>query len=432
MTPLAKALHLLFGTIFLYGWILQAGVPAWMAKLAIEVAVGVVAWTGAATLRTREWPGQGWLAAYLVWVVAASLAHGESPIAALLYSRYVLYAYLIGGMVWNAPLPLRDTVRINRFILGLFLLQVAATVWKLAIVGSRSEHIVGSISAFGGENATVFPLFAMGYGLAIYFEYRPRLATLLLTLSFGLISYASRKRGFYFYLPPLLAITFLLHQINPGPARRRLLSWATVGALAVLTIIGGVLSTPSLRGDEANTGMTAMRHAVAYGMEYEGGTSVEGRTTGRSGTSRRVWHQLSGAGLDTALFGWGPGIAKAKGGDIEELDIAYGLTGWSRDAISIGWPGTLFYIGLMAAWWRQAHRARAAEPLPYWRALALGTTLGYWVWAATHFTYGATFALWGVPSFVLAYFTALVASPLQRAIRYPGLPGAATPSSHAV
>lgn len=411
-------LYLIFGMTYLQGLILMAGFPDFYLKLSVEIAIFLLFLTSLRWLQIPDKFSLSLLILYFFIVIISGFVNDKPAIISYQYLRYTLYGYLIFIVVWCAPISLKDVLKINRFIIILFLIQIAASVVKLFIFKGTWEGIVGTTSISGGAHATTMPLFAILFGLSFFLYYWRSIYIFLLSLSFLIIGYASNKRGIWLYAPPLAILEYYLFLFR----ERQLFKFSHVARMTVISVVILVISISGylkiMEKSTENTGFKPdLAYSLAYSRDYSEGVDYRGMATGRISSSRHTYNALQNYGMKTNLVGWGPGSTMGTGSQFDPLDIAYGIVGWARDVINIGWLGMIVLVLFYCRLWILVKRQSLMEDDPYWQAFSFGTFMTYFVFAIDHFSYGTVFTESGLLNYVLMYATALVLSPYHQANR---------------
>src|SRR3990172_4790345 len=140
------ALLLFFVLVYTQGLWYRVGVPKVIQQGAIfllPVLVLLSRWERLGRLA----PGFLPLWFYVGWSVCACLYHGEGVVRGLLYSRFLLVAYLVFWAMWNSRFTGRQILWINTVIFGLFFLQGAASVGEWLVLGELMEDNVGTLGS---------------------------------------------------------------------------------------------------------------------------------------------------------------------------------------------------------------------------------------------------------------------------------------------
>lgn len=411
-------LYLIFGMTYLQGLMLMAGLPDFYLKLSVEIAICLLFLMSLRWLQIPDKFSLSLLIFYFFMVILSGVANDKPAIISYQYLRYTLYGYLIFMVVWCAPISLEDVLKINRFIIILFIIQIAASVVKLFIFKGTWEGIVGTTSISGGAHATTLPLFAICFGLAFFIYYWQSMKIFLLTISFLIIGFASNKRGVWFYAPPLAMLEYFIFLFR----ERQYFNINYIARMAILFALILFVSISAylhiMGKEKINLGFKPdLAYSLAYSRDYNEGIDYRGATIGRASTSRRTYDALQNYGIKTNLVGWGPGSTMGTGASFDVLDISYGIVGWARDVINIGWVGMLVIVLFYFRLWLLVKRQSVIEEDPYWKAFSFGTFMAYFVFVIDHFSYGTVFTESGLLNYVLMYATAVVLSPYHQANR---------------
>ncbi|HPC96830.1 MAG TPA: hypothetical protein PLU87_17930 [Sedimentisphaerales bacterium] len=406
-------LGVLFFVVYTQGYIERIGVSSAVVKILVETPVFLILMHLINRGVSRWAPGLLWIVMYAIWTMVSAIYNGDSMFVALLYCRYVIYGYVVFAATWSTPLTKTAVTHLNTTIALLFLLQIAASAHEVFVRGERVEAHVGALYADGGAMATEFPLLAMALVVPLYLYYRENPGILVLAWIFFLVGYASGKRAIYLFGPSLYFLILGWHVVEARtwPALRRLLRGSVVFlGLAPLLLFGVTQSKGiSLSGPGGIVERTV--YAWQRAREYNSREDRSGQTEGRMATSQRVLVSLLQGNEATALFGWGPSAVMGRGGRFDTLRIAYGITGWTRDAISIGLPGMALYLLFHVCLFQWLRRAGFRARSGYWPALYFGTKAAFGVLLMCHLCYSSSLPTCGQLSYVYFYLVALLASP---------------------
>ena len=412
-------LAMLFALLYTQGYLERGGVPRPLVKLMVEMPVFLMMIHLANRGIRQLPPGCALMALYVVWTLVAAIYHGDGAPAALLYGRYVIYAYVVFVTVWSTPLTTSAVRRINRVLVLLFLLQIAASAHEAFVRGERVEAHVGALFADGGALATEFPLFAMALAVPLYLYWRGNPLLLVLSWAFFLVGYASGKRAIYF-LGPFLYVCILgwyVLRVRGLQALRRSAGGILVFACLCPLLLLGVSRSHGISHLSLKSTSERVTYALDAAAHYTTGQEQAGRTTGRTATSRRVFATLWGEEMETVLFGWGPRAGRiGEGQRYESLRVTYGICGWARDVICVGWPAMLVYLLFHLRLFFALRSCAAPKYNRYWMALRFGAEIGFCVMLLGYIGYSASWAASGQLSFVYFYLLALLMSPRHRHI----------------
>lgn len=414
------ALFLLFSLIYTQGALERLGFPEVASKFIVEFSFILLIFSSLRQNESRIPPGLPWVAMFVCLTVISGILSDDGIFQSLLYSRHLVYAYLVLWTVWNAKLTAAEVSRLNNLIIGLWLLQVLASVFHTFLLGERIEAHVGTLTASNGSPATAFPLFALAYVIAYYCYYKRSFWLLILGLSFVLVGYSSGKRAIYFYLPAVYAGSFIWYILRERSIKaiRALGAPAMIFALCIPLLLFGLTESKRFEHLRGQSLRSAIMEALDVAGEYDTRVLSSGATFGRAATSKALLEKVFGYEAGSYLLGLGPTSMKIAGGrrgaTAERID--YGVVGWAEDTISVGWPAMLvqlfFYGGLF---WR-VKKKRSAMLNSHYRALHFGCLLGFSVYFFLYFTYTDAFSMAGWLTFVQMYVVALILSPRHQAI----------------
>lgn len=412
-------LAILFVLVYTQGYLGRVGIPSSVVKALIEAPVFLILLH---LINRGVWqpaPGFFLVALYVVWAVVSTIFHGDGVNVAFLYCRYVVYAYVVFTAVWNTPLTKVAVTRINAIIASLLIFQIVASAHEVFIVGQRVEAHVGALSAESGGLATVFPLFAMGLTLSLYLHYRPSILLLILSWAYLLVGYASGKRAVYFLAPSLYIFTLALYLVRVRTPRafKRFLEAVVLFVCLLPVLLLGVSRSHGISQTHSRNSLERIGYAFNAAVDYTTGETQVGRTTGRMATNRRVLSTLWSVRAQTVLFGWGPSAMRTGEEErYEKLMITYGICGWARDVICIGWPGmiicVLFQLRVFFCLW--SHRPPRYSA--FWMAMRFGAEIGFFVIMLSYISYSSSTVTVGHLSYVYFYLLALLMSPQHKNI----------------
>jgi len=408
---LIHGLYFVFVCVFFLGSLENITLYPLIAKLAVEVSIFTLVLIAFMNRSFVFAPGGIYILLYVALTIGAGFVAGDSILDSLKYSRFVIYAYVIVCCVWGNGLSHADVKKLNTLILGLVALQIFASFYKMFVMGGRWENMVGTVFLSGGGGATSFSMFAMALFFSFYL-YKHNTWLLLLTITSPVIGFASEKRAIFYYIPIIVLAVFIMYKIRESLRERtsNVFSFIFVFCAILLFFSYGIENTTRIRDVEARSKTEWVAGILSFGWSYSF-EEREGLSTGRISSTQKVMQAAHQKDIEHLFFGWGPKSTVGKGGSFEELDIIYGITGWMRDIVSVGWPGATILLFFFFHWWRRLRRFRDVEVTSYWRALSLGVSGCFLVFFLIHFTYDSIFTATGVLLFSLMYFTAVLVSP---------------------
>ncbi len=415
-----QALCVLFTLVYTQGALERLGLPLIWSKFIIEFAVLLVVYPVVRKMLWRRVPGGILMSIFCILTVLSGIISNDGIYLSLLYLRMPAYAFLVLWAVWNADLTRREVWRLNRLVLALCLLQIAVSLFHIVILGERVEAHVGTITSGGGGPATAFPVFALAYATAFFFYFKRSPWVIVLGLAFSIVGYSSGKRAIFFLVPVFYAIAMAWYgwREKSFGAIRRLFATTAILAICLPIFILGLTSSKRfahLKGAGLSEVLTG---AVAVAEEYDTRVGASGETFGRSATSAKVLQNLTRAPFGEYLLGLGPASLMNAGGKRAGATegIVYGIVGWVKDTLSVGWPAMLVHVGFYLLLWRKVARRRPAMKTNYARALHFGCHLGFMAYFFLYFTYLDAFAMAGWLTFVQMYVVALILSPKHQAL----------------
>ena len=258
----------------------------------------------------------------------------------------------------------------------------------------------------------------MAYVLAFYFYYRRSLWVIVLALSFGLVGYASGKRAVYFLMPFLYVCTILWYCYREKSHAAIARIQAPILLLVFLSpvIVFGLTNSKRFAHLKDTTGVTEFAvGATDVIAEYTLRGVDSDQTFGRTANSLKLLKNLPRDAFGKYLFGLGPACMMNHGGKRagEQEGITYGVVGWVRDTISVGWPAMLLYVGFYVLLWRRLVHRRSAITSDYARAVHFGTHVAFLAYFLLYFFYCDSFIMSGWFSFAHFYFLAILLSPVH-------------------
>lgn len=400
MTPV-QILWFILVTVYVRGLLVLVGIP--------EVAVKAL--TEAPVLLLMLWlimrgaplaPGWGWVLLFTLTSIASGFSNGDGLVASMLYARVLIYGYIILWAAYSTRFSEIEFRGLLNLIVGLWVLQIAASLYKMVVLGSRLEQVVGTIEASGGGAAAAFPLLVSGFALCHYLLRDRALPWLALAFLSALVGYASGKRAIYFHLPVLyfaLLSWFAWHLRDRTPMTR-IVAVVAIVALVVPIFAYGIQHSKQIAHKRSNAALTEQfDYAFNTAMDYETKT-YEGRSTGRISTTLNLLSWIDQIDLPTAALGNGPSsfMGGKKGKAL--LRIGYAASGFVKDTASIGVIGMLALVAFYLTVWIQVARHSLGIPSAYFDAVRWGTLVLFPIFLALYFSYCDAFVLGGWFSYV--------------------------------
>jgi hypothetical protein len=365
-------------------------------------------------------PGFKIVGLFIIWSIISALYNNEGFLRPLLFSRYLILGYLVLWSIWNTYFDIKQVETINKIIFIMFFIQIVASLPEI-IQNNIKENTVGIMFIGGGGIATTFPLFALAFMFSFYI-YRKNVIYLILGFLFLIVGYASGKLGIYVLFPIVLTIgTFLYLKIEKIPYFNKELLKFSFGFLFFLLIFLTLLPfadprTKRLDLKNSNS-IERLSSFINFSEEQEQNSFDKRYTTSRSGTSLRVIEETFRRPIETFLFGNGFKAYQDidhsnSGGAFEEYGIIYGITGWTYDAITYGWPIVFIHLSFYYFYFRKL-RERIINKISdsYLRILNFSLLLNFYVFLFNYFFYNNQFTVGGWIICIYMYFTGIVLSP---------------------
>lgn len=400
-------LKIIFFLTFTQGLFQTLGVPFGILKI-IQEAYIVIAFLIFFKFRRNRIKYGILVFIYILIALVSSVYNDNSIISAILYSRFHFYALLIFLLASTYDWKFHEIESQYKFMKKLFILQILYAIYEIFILQDIQEEIVGTITISGGELATIIPLVGLCFFFSEYL-YKSKKIPLLLCAGLILIGFASAKRGIVFYFPiTLLIIYFLYMQINKISKYKRLPQVILVSIAAIIVFFIGISNSQSLNYDgSANT-----NYAIEYASNYTTATSYDGKIIGRIGASLETLARTGQNGLKDWI-GFGPEILMGKSGDFELYKIDYGIVGWSKEVLSLGWLGMLFYLLLYFKMFRYIYKNRIVFFKTIYSQYYLSFLSFFIVFVLMFFTYSVTFSVSGTLLFYFTLFTGILYSKIR-------------------
>lgn len=401
-----------------------------MPKLVVDgtlLALPLVALLSQRASFSKPAPGFLFIWFYVGWSLAASIYHDEGLLRGLLYPRFLIVSYLAFWVVWDSRFTRRQLLGLTTVVFALFFLQVAAALYYWLVLGQKIEAVVGTMGYGAGGIATTFPVFAFACMLAFFLYYNKPIF-LIGGFSFFVVSHASGKLAVYYFIPLTLVLGLILYALAEGlpSALRRSRVVVLLVACALPFLVSLLSHTERVENLQSETGL---HNKIAAFVHYTRRMTLESRswyTTTRLRTSRRVIEETFQREPTVFLFGQGTHVFLATSGQADEgaydkYGIIYGIVGWCKDALAVGWPAMFAHVGFFAYLFYLSLRNRSGGDLePYGKALRLIVQLGFCLFLLEYFTYSTTFTVAGWLSSVYLYFLAVTLAPqYQETFRLP-------------
>jgi len=413
MHNLNKLLKLLFLLLFTQGILQTIGIPIAIIKLCIEGLVIFMFFSNLKKLKTF-FKLNLVLIIYILITIFSGLYNENDFWESVLYFRYHLYAYLIFVLAYSHDWSINQVTEQFNFLKKLLIVQVLYAFFELFILRNPQEEVVGTIFINGGELATILPLVGLCFLFVDYLFYKKKM-NLVLSISLLLIGFASLKRGVIFYFPILIIILYVNFLSILGVHIAKKFLSISIVVLSVFTIfIFSVSKNISLKGDSLTSGIS---NSTSYAIKYSNAQSHDGYFIGRTSSSLQVIQKTGENGLKDVL-GFGPSTLLGKSGDFFFYNIDYGIVGWSKEVISVGWLGMIFYFLLYFILIKKIQSKKEFFLRTILKKYYLMITSFYLVFLLCFFTYSPIFSNSGVVSFYFMLFAGILLNYFNQQNKY--------------
>jgi hypothetical protein len=310
----------------------------------------------------------------------------------------------------NEYFDIKDMLNFKKYAVYLFFLQIIASLVYIFLLGERFEWRVGTMAISGGELATVFPLIAMGYVMGTYFCKDKKFAYILASFAFGIVGFSSGKRAIYFVMPVFFLLSYGIYFLIERCAanRNKLIVYVPELVVAILLLVPivafGISKSEYISKQDSSPIGDVFTHAIQSAIVYETAERDSGVLVGRTSATTKIFSASMDPFSPSFYIGNGPSIVMGTANSFDELNIEYGIVGFTRDIVSIGWIGAiLFIVAYMKILIRMFRVYSTFVFSADLRAIAYGTFFGFVVLLYTHVFYGSVFSIAGTLGFLLMF-----------------------------
>lgn len=335
----------------------------------------------------------------------------------LIFSRNVFIYYLLFIALLNLNLSEDAVKKLNMYLVFLFLLQLPIGVIKYMTTGIVEGGLIGTVTIHGGNFSTTLPLFAIAF-LFSFFLFRRKPIYLFLIFAFIAFGLCGNKRGFVFYIPPLML--FLCYE---GGFRKKasIFHHRRLKTLVIVILVSylGVYAAGRLLfslNPESEVGGSFDGHYLVKVIMDELTLNIDEGTHGRIATTLNSLCILVRAGPATLLFGFGPGIVTDSSlVDTDQVldtfkkkfGIVTGRTGFVWLALQIGVLGVVFLLLLYFQLFRRLFMIYQRTSDYYWAPLLLGLLGATFVFVLDFLTYSRSAMFLGILTPVYFYLVGI-------------------------
>ena len=367
--------------------------------------------------------------------------NASEMLPAVFFVRQIFVFYLFFIALLNLDLSQKTVMRINRYIIFLFLIQLPAAATKYLVMG-QDELWSGTVSWQAGQFSTTLPLFAIAFLLSFYL-FRRKKVYILLVVAFVFFGLAGQKRAVPILLPSLALLLWFLYWRGAPRERKRIFGISKLKTLALMLTVAFValFSYASISRDEMYMHGLDLGKLYEYTVWYNTrdeiamyGTDDDDLAMGRITITRISLDRLKRGGLVRQMVGFGPG-AMISSPHLGREDIAFrrfgirgALTGFVIFMLQSGMVGvillTFFFLRIFA----KAYRVYKGSDDTDFRMVALGLMGATYVFLLDFFIYSPSSLFFGVLTPVYFYIATIV---LNRDYRNYRLFGKGRPSQGA-
>ena len=346
--------------------------------------------------------------------VISTIINNQGVLFGVQYARFAFLSMLLFYIAFNFRWSFSTLLKFERFFAVILIVQVIFSLKTIFITNNIEESVVGTITRSGGEIAATLPMFALAPLLSKYLYIRKK-RLLLLSILLITIGIASGKRAFIFYMPLIALIIYLLYLVQENKITLRyVLKSIVIAGLLVLcfNIIVNVFLFFNKNEGLGREGQSPLEYALSYNK----GITQEGIITGRWSASLKILDETGEEPIKD-LLGYGPKILMGKSGDFDKYKIDYGIVGWSRDVLSIGWAGMIFFVLFVYSLTGLRDLMHSAEDISL-AYIKLTTSASLLIFVIVYFTYGVTFSAFGVLLYVYVIFSGIFQRMLYWGLDY--------------
>lgn len=348
-------------------------------------------------------PFIGYFAMFFVAGVASAVVNGNLGLNTLLGMRLVFRFYLFFLAMVNADFSEEQLIKINKFIVFIFLIQIPFTVVKLFIYG-QGESAGGTYAKADGDSVVFITLMCVGFAMAFYLYYKPSWKYIFAALAFTALSIIGEKRSIVFFMP-LLVVYLIFNTFKDSKMIRTKTPKFTFKIvllsifIGLITVVTGARLMDTLTPERKVGGSFSIEHLINYASEYTNSRNSinEKYTAGRYSTTKQVFSVLYQKGLARAFFGYGPGTygesrfkderVRFQSPIFRDIFIQYGVVPLNYTAMEYGFLGVFIYVLFMISMYRFLYKNWRYPQDDYWKAVSFGSLIFGFVYVLIWMTY---------------------------------------------
>lgn len=348
--------------------------------------------------------GVGFVIMFVFVCLISALLNDTSALLTLLFARQCLRFHFLLWILLNLNLTEASMVKIHKLLVFLFIIQIPTAIIKSFLYG-QGEKAIGTYAMFGGGNSTAIPMVAISFIVCYYFLYRPHKYFWILALGFLAFGIVGEKSAIVIFIPVIVIFAALTcirykHSIALFSKSIRVVMYVLCVTVPIIFYCG-VRLVPKLNPDKEIGGRFSFEHAISFIRRYNRGVTGEDLSYGRIETSLRIYRCLRERGLETLLFGLGPGdfVESSFAGhdkahfkeQLSTVGVCYGISTLNFLALQVGYIGATIWIAFLAYATLMLNRFARRETDPYWQAYVKSMECVSWVAIFISLTYNNVF-----------------------------------------
>jgi len=355
-------------------------------------------------------------------VATLSYIYNQSEILpAIFFVRQIFTFYLFFIALLNLNLSEKTILKINRFIIFLFLIQLPAALIKVITIG-QDERWIGTVSWQAAQLSTMLPLFAISFLFAFYFFKRDKKYLLLVAGSF-LFGIAGQKKSLALLIPVVSGVVWYLYGKRAIPKKRLRLRVSQMKYLFIICVISylGIFSASRILKSEMYGGHLDVKRLIDYIIWYNTrdqialyGADNPDHSMGRVTITILSLNRLKESGLIQQLIGFGPGAMilsphlGRKEMAFEQFGLRGAIPGFVMFVLQVGFLGVMFWIYFFLKLFKKAYTTYQKSYNPNFKAVVLGFMGATFTFILDFFIYGTSTMFLGILTPVYFHVAAIV------------------------
>ena len=424
----SKTLILIFTFSFFQGVIQLMGIPTIVPRFILELAIMVLFLKTIYLCQKKrivmQFKWGSWMASIFAITIFSAIINKQDPLSFLLFCRHTFIFYLLFVTIYNTSMLKQDIQKINRWIIGLLVIQIPAAIIKLFVYGRIVEGGgIGTISVRDGSAALLISLIPISFLFSKYL-YKRKVFYLILCLLFLIVSIASGKRATGFVLPIMLSFIVLNYLFLENRNRIIKIIKFSFGVIIMsLSILYITSQTSVLLNPEGRAFSGAFDLGFMYDrmMLYTFVSEEINPGAGRGKGLQETYNYISSKGTEKIVLGFGPGSIiesfLVEGGRSYQTihNLSYGSrSGFIWFFLQIGLLGALLYLLFIINWFFSVRNIYKLKRYSQEEAPILLGIMGCIFLLLFDFSfYSTSFIANGVTMPVLLYLSAIYLSPLR-------------------